>query len=187
MPDTADSLGLQEYQALRDTIRERGSVRLIVTVITFSAWAAAILTAAALFVIPLFGLIPLVVLAAGFEVIFAIHVGVERIGRYIQIHHEPHSAGARWERTAMQFVAPKGGSHALLPVLFIAAALLNLVLTALLSRDPEAMGFEVNNPDVLIYALVHILFLGRVIQATRYAATQRALDADQLSRLLGSR
>ena len=139
MSELAEQLRIEEYRALRATIRERGSVRFLVTVITFSAWAAGIIAVCSMFFMPLFSVVPLLVLAAGFEVVLAIHVGVERIGRYIQVHHEPASAGlARWEQTAMSASLLSGGINPLLPVPFMAATLVNFALSALLPLDAES-------------------------------------------------
>ena len=116
MSDTPDSLHFEEYRALRSTIRERGSLRVIVIVITFSAWAGALLAASALFTIPLFSLVPLTVLAAGFETVFALHVAVERIGRYIHAHYEPLSATtAGWEHADDGVRGLVGRSQSTLP------------------------------------------------------------------------
>jgi hypothetical protein len=38
--------------------------------------------------LPVASLIPLVVLAGGFEAIASLHLGVERIGRYVQVRFE---------------------------------------------------------------------------------------------------
>jgi hypothetical protein len=77
MPDLREL----EYTALRDTIRERGSLRMCAILIALLAWGAlaigllaAQLTAAAT-------MVPVVVLASGFEVSFFVHTGVERVGR----------------------------------------------------------------------------------------------------------
>jgi hypothetical protein len=144
MPETRESLHVEEFRALRATIRERGSLRLIVTLITFSAWAAAILTTSAFLPFTLFCLVPLTVLAAGFESTFALHTGVERIGRYIHVHHEiarsQHELPVdlpRWERTAGRFAGSSGGVRPLMPALFIAAGLLNLTLGLITGLDVE--------------------------------------------------
>src|SRR6185436_2594747 len=93
---------VEEYKALRATIRERGSVRTCVFVAGMAAWALVAL--AATFVsIPLMAVLPLLLLAATFEAVFALHVGVERIGRYLQVAHAD-----AWEQTAMAFGRPKG-------------------------------------------------------------------------------
>jgi hypothetical protein len=185
MPDSAEHLRLTEYRELRATIRERGSIRVIASVITFSVWAASILTVGAWIQQPIFALVPLVVLAAGFEIAFAIHTGVERVGRYLQVHHEPRSHGsAAWEQTAMRFTPSGRGTHPLLPALHIAAAVLNLTLAAMVSGDLEFPEDFRSQPDILIYAALHLAFIARVMMAARAAATQRAADLEQMRALL---
>src|SRR5689334_22610803 len=103
-------LGHEEYRALRATIRERGTLRHLTTVITFFVWAATMLWAALSLGAPTFVLVPLLVLAAGFEIGFSLHVGVERIGRYLQVRYERESATlVCWETTAMALRVPSGG------------------------------------------------------------------------------
>jgi hypothetical protein len=77
-----------EYIALRATIRERGTARVCIFAGGLAAWAAASIATAALASTPVAVLLPLLVLAAAFEAVFALHVGVERIGRYLQVFHE---------------------------------------------------------------------------------------------------
>jgi len=72
---------LAEYKSLRDTIRERGTTRAWLLLATFMAWAALAIASAALVALPIATLLPLLVLAVGFETGFALHTGVERIGR----------------------------------------------------------------------------------------------------------
>ena len=78
----------EEYRALRATIRERGTARVCIFAGGIVAWAAVTITTAAMASTPLATLLPLLVLAAAFEVVFALHIGVERIGRYLQVFHE---------------------------------------------------------------------------------------------------
>src|SRR6476646_4270699 len=95
---------LEEYKALRATIRQRGSVRTCVFVAGLAAWA--LVAVGVTFVsIPLITILPLVLLAGTFEAVFALHVGVERIGRYLQVFYDD-----RWEQTAMAFGAPLAGT-----------------------------------------------------------------------------
>ena len=77
-----------EYVALRATIRERGTARVCVFVGGIAAWVAATIATAALASTPVATLLPLLLLASTFEAVFALHVGVERIGRYLQVFHE---------------------------------------------------------------------------------------------------
>src|SRR5438270_3538 len=90
----------QEFAALRATIRERGTVRMMLLPVAFGLWAGAAIATTAAVALPIAALLPLLVLAAGFEAIYALHVNVERIGRYIQVFHEPDGG---WEHVAMQF------------------------------------------------------------------------------------
>ena len=73
---------LEEYRALRDTIRERGTARHWIVVVGFGLWAALTLAIVAFATLPVATLLPLLVLVVVFEVIFAIHTGVERVGRW---------------------------------------------------------------------------------------------------------
>src|SRR4051812_38040687 len=72
-----------EYTALRATIRERGTARVCIFAGGIVAWGAVATATAALASTPVSTLLPLVVLAAIFEAVFALHVGVERVGRYL--------------------------------------------------------------------------------------------------------
>src|SRR5712692_1617958 len=70
---------LEEYRALRDTIRERSTARVWVFLAGLVAWAALTVATAALAALPVATLLPLLILAAAFEAVFSLHVGVERI------------------------------------------------------------------------------------------------------------
>lgn len=187
VPDVRDSLRLEEYRALRATILQRGSLRVALTVITFSVWAVTVLIASARFELPFFSLIPLVVLVAGFEAVFNLHTGVERIGRYIQAHHEPASDGqARWEEAAAGFRGPSGGANALFPAVFIGATLLNLTLGSLFSLDETGAFSFGKMTELAPVALLHVGAILRVVFASRFAAGQRARDLEEYRRLLKS-
>ena len=185
MSDVHDSLRVEEYRALRATIQQRGSVRVIVAVITFSVWALTILLASTRFGLPFFSLVPLVVLLAGFEAVLALHVGVERIGRYIQAHHEPAAKGqARWEEAAMGFRGPGAGANPLFAAVFSGATLINLTLGILYGLDEmEPFSFG-NSGEWLPVALLHLVVIVRVVLASKFAATQRARDLEEFNRLL---
>jgi hypothetical protein len=61
----------EEYRELRATIRERGTARLFVMTITLVAWAGLALAIKALFFAPVLMLVPLLLLATGFELGYA--------------------------------------------------------------------------------------------------------------------
>lgn len=168
-----NSLAADEYRSLRATIRERGSLRFFVSAITFVAWAtlAVVGTPGSLVTV----LAPLVVLAGGFEVIFAIHVGVERIGRFIAVHHETLAqAPPAWERVAARLSphpAAATGIDPLLVSVFAVATLANLLNV----RWADLVGTESLFPWLLVLA-AHIGFLLHLVRARRFASEQRERD-----------
>src|ERR1043165_3191109 len=91
----------EEYRALRAAIAARGATRVWLFLAVMVAWAAATIATAALAALPVATLLPLLVLAAGFEAVFSVHTGVERVGRYLQVFYD---GGEReWERTIMAY------------------------------------------------------------------------------------
>jgi hypothetical protein len=166
-----------EYEALRATIRERGTRRVTLLVATIVAWAF-------LFTLtirgggPLTVLGGLMVLVAGFEAVYALHVGVERVGRYLQVFYEEAGHLPGWERTAMAFGrTPTGdGIDPLFSPVFAAGLLLNLV--------PLGLSTQPGQPIVLVAAvLAHAGFALRIVRARLYAASQRAKDLERFRRL----
>jgi hypothetical protein len=167
---------LEEYKALRATVRERGTARIWIFVSGVAMWAAATLATAALGAPPVATLIPLVVLAAAFEAVFALHVGVERIGRYLQAFYETESAGRAWEHTAMSFGAPKGaiGLDALFSLPFAIAAFVNLA---------PALIAGATTPEIVFVGGAHALFLLRLGVARNAAKKQRTIDLARFQQL----
>src|SRR4051794_4227030 len=166
---------LEEYSALRATIRERGTARVWVALAGLAIWAALTIATAALASLPVATLLPLLVLSAAFEIVFALHTGVERIGRYLQVVFEGDEGGG-WEHYAMEYGRQFGssGCDALFSPYFAAAAGFNFVPVLLAGPVP------------LEWALVgslHLLFLLRIIVARRPAASQRATDLERFRHL----
>ena len=140
-----------EYAALRATIRERGTVRMALVPFVFVGWAAVALATASMITafVSLSTLIPLMVLAAGFETLYALHITVERIGRYVQVFHA--ESGDRWEHVAMTFGGqlPRPGIDPLFARLFILATSINFF--------PAALGGE---PwEVVVIAVCHLALI----------------------------
>ena len=125
------------------------------------------------------GLVPLLVLAAGFEIVFATHVGVERIGRFVQARYEVAEGSLPgWEHAAMQ-VGPAAGHAGIDPLfsgLFTTATMITLIPIALLSLQDGPMIAGVFPLELTIYGLLHAVFIVRIITARRFAAGQRARD-----------
>ena len=162
--------GLEEYTALRATITQRGTVRTCVFVLGLAAWGMVSL-AATFISIPLVTVLPLILLAGTFEAVFALHVGAERIGRYLQVFHED-----RWEQTAMAFGAPLAGtgSDPLFAVLFGLAAITNFV--PVLLAQPVRI-------ELAIIGGAHGLFIVRLIVARQVAGRQRAADLERFRQI----
>jgi hypothetical protein len=168
---------LEEYRALRDTIRERGTARLWIVLAGLALWTALTTTVAVLSTPPVLSLVTLLLLVTVFEVVFSIHTAVERIGRYVQVFLEDDGSSARWEHTAMGFgsgrrktAAGGGPMDALFSPLFMVAAVLNLVPVIIAAPVPV---------EWLVIGVVHLLFVVRIAAARRAAASQRQADLER--------
>ena len=142
---------------------------MILVPIVFIGWAATAIATAAVITVALSTLVPLMVLAAGFQAIFALHVNVERIGRYLQAYHE--RAGDGWEAVAMAFRAT--GPDPLFGRLFVLATAVNFI--------PAALGGE---PwEIATVATLHLAFIYHARTATGFAQKQRGEDLQQFERI----
>jgi hypothetical protein len=165
-----------EYGELRATIRERGTARVYIFAGGFAAWGALTVATAALASTPLATLLPLLVLAAVFEAVFSLHVGVERVGRYLCVFHEAGEGDARWEHTAMAFGRPPGAARidALFSIPFGLAAVFNV---------SPALIVDPTRPELIFIGGAHALFVLRLLVAREAARRQRAVDLDRLQAL----
>jgi hypothetical protein len=158
-----------EFTALRATIASRGTARMVLVPIVVLGWASLAIVVVLLGDLPVAALPPLAVLVAGFEAINALHVGVERIGRYLQVFYEGTPESPSWETIAMA-AAPhvrSSGVDPLFTVVFAATTILNMT-TALV---PEPTPLE-----TLVIGGLHAAFLVRLARARQVASTQRARD-----------
>ncbi len=167
---------IEEYRALRDTIRERSTTRVWIALVGLTAWAALTVTSGALAELPIATLLPLLVLALTFEIVFALHTGVERVGRYLQVFFEDEAADRGWEHQAMAFGRqfPGSGPDPLFSTCFWAAVVLNLIPAAI--ARPAAIEWAVVGAG-------HAIVAARILVARRRAGGQRALDQDRFKRL----
>ena len=161
-----------EYSAMRATIRERGTARMVLVPFIFIGWAATAIATAAVITVALSTLVPLIILAAGFEAVFALHVNVERIGRYLQVFHESDDG---WEHVAMRFGQqfPGTGPDPLFSRHFLLATSVNFL--------PAALGGE--KLELVLIGVLHVVFINRIRIARAYAATQRARDLERFEAL----
>ncbi len=171
----------EEFRELRATIRERGTARICLFAGGIAAWTAATIATTALASTPLATLLPLLLLASVFEAIFALHIGVERIGRYIQVFYETDAADdvpsqRQWEHTAMAFGRPAGAAtiDALFTVPFLLAAIFNIA---------PAMLLNPIQAELIFVGGAHALFVLRVVVARLAAAKQRGIDLARFKQL----
>jgi len=169
---------IEEYRALRDTIRERSTARLWIALTGVSAWAALMLATATFIELPVATLVPLLVLALTFEIVSGIHTAVERVGRYVHVFLEAPSNDRGWEHQVMEYGRrfAGGGTDPLFCSTFWAAAVLNLLPAAIVTPSPGALEWTV-------VGSAHAGFAVRVLNARRRAARQRALDLERFTQL----
>jgi hypothetical protein len=176
MSDWQRELAREEFASLRATIRERGSLRVTLFLVSIIAWGAGVV-ATAILALPIASLLPLLVLAAGLEVVAALHIGVERIGRYLDARFDASGAGTAWEATAMAWGQrfPGTGTDPLFTVVFVLAVLLNYIPVALSAVLPELVAL----------ALPHGFLVWRIMHLRAGARQQRAKDLARFRELLG--
>jgi hypothetical protein len=176
-PNMTTRLAETEFAVLRQTIASRGTTRMVLLPVTVLGWAALTVVLLLFAELPVASLLSLAVLVAGFEAIHALHVGVERIGRYLQVCYEAEPDGPRWETTAMAVgpALPGGGIDPLFSVVFIGAAVINLIPPAL----PRPTLLEAT-----AVVLPHAVFIFRVLRARGAAARQRAVELESFKALL---
>ena len=170
-----------EYNALRATIRERGTTRVWIVLAGTVGWASVALATLAVAAPPLLTLLPLLVLATTFEVTFALHTGVERVGRYIQVFFEEPGGMTGWEHRIMEF-GRSGKRRLSTDPLFARSFLLGVVLNlvAALAAGPIAIEWAV-------LGIAHALLAVRILVARREAAGQRAADLARFKEIKESR
>jgi hypothetical protein len=165
---------LEEYRALRATIRERGTARVWIFIVGLVAWASLTVATAALATLPVATLLPLLVLAAAFEAVLSVHTGVERVGRYLQVFFEGEDPG--WEHRVMAYgrMFPGGGSDPVFTGYFLTAAVFNFVPVLLAGAVPI---------EYTVVGTIHVLFMGRLLLARRHAGQQRKADLDRFQQI----
>jgi hypothetical protein len=145
------------------------------------AWAAIALVVLMFSEAPLAVLFPLAGLVGGFEAIHALHVGVERIGRYLQVYYEHPVAGPRWETTVIAVgpALPGGGIDPLFSLVFACAAFLNIVpaLGILVIRGATVLSAPTRT-ELGVVGVLHLAFVIRVARARGAAARQRAVELE---------
>jgi hypothetical protein len=171
------SLRTAEFAALRRTIAGRGTARMVIMPVTCAVWAGLAIVLFLFGQLPITSLLPLAVLIGGFEAIHALHVGSERIGRYLQVHYEAAADGPQWETAAMTVgpALPGGGVDPLFSVVFVGATAVNFLTTL----EPVPPWEE-----LAILTACHAGFVFRVLRARLAASRQRAVELESFRALL---
>ncbi len=175
-----DPLSVAEYRALRATIQARGGLRLALSIAGLAAWAAILVAVLVWLSNPIAGSIPLVLLVATFEVNRMFHVGVERIGRFLQVFYENRADGAidtpAWETTAMRWgpSLPGAGGHPLLLPIFLLATLINFLAVVLPGPLPLELG---------VMAVPHLAFVAWMVWADWGMRRQRLQEIKRFQQL----
>lgn len=161
-----------EYKTLRETIRERGTLRMCAILIGLAVWGALALTLQINDLAGAATMVPFVILAGTFELNLFIHTSVERIGRYLQVFHERDGG---WEHVAMAFGQqfPGSGPDPLFGRMFVIAVSVNYL--------PVVLGGETT--EMVVLAVLHLILIGRIRYARGVAAKQRALDLERFETL----
>jgi hypothetical protein len=165
------SLPESEFRSLRQTIALRGTVRMALLPFTMVGWALLAVLLLLFGEFPAAVLFPLAILVGGYEAIHALHVGAERIGRYLQVYYEDAADAPRWETTAMAVgpALPGGGIDPLFSVVFISTTLANLI---------PAFTPAPTRPELAVLLPLHIAFIVRIVRARGAAARQRAVELE---------
>ena len=171
LPDT-------EYAVLRQTIASRGTARMVLFPVTIIAWASLALIVLTFAEAPVASLFPLAVLAGGFEAIHALHAGVERIGRYLQVYYENLETGPQWETIAMKVgpALPGGGIDPLFTLVFASATFVNVVPALALQAQPTAI-------ELGVIGVLHVALVIRIVRARGAAARQRAVELESFRQI----
>ena len=165
---------LREYEALRETIRQRGTIRMALVPAIFIGWAATAVATGAVITVAVSTLVPLLILVAGFEAIFALHMNVERIGRYLQVFHEQ---GGGWENVAAAYGQRFPGSglpDPLFAQIFVCAISVNFL--------PVVLGYEYA-VELAIVLVPHLIAVYRVRMGRGASARQRTEDLERFTTL----
>jgi hypothetical protein len=180
VPDSPN-IELEEYRQLRATVRQRGSLRVVLFVVTMGTWAVVAGLVGTFISLPLASLLPLIVLVSGFEAVHQLHVAVERIGRYLYVRYESGMERPMWETAIAAFAAGHRPStrpaDAIFSLVFIAAVAVTFLISVMGATLPEMAGI----------GAIHALAIVRIISARIAAKRQRAEDQKRFEEINGDR
>ena len=180
-----DELLKCEFAVLRETIRTRGTARPLAVLAGLIGWAALLATVLIWLPYPMASVLPILVLLTVFEVARTIHLGVERIGRYLQVFYEEGAGGSAptappaWEHVAMRFgpSLPGAGGHPLFQPIFLLATAVNFL--AVLLPGPLLV-------ELTTLAIPHLALIAWILYSDRGMRRQRATELARFRELRDS-
>jgi hypothetical protein len=175
-----DAIQLEEFRALRASVRERAIARVLLLAMTWLGWAA--LATAIMLVVPapLLLTVPLVVLLAAFEVNLATVRAAERVSHYLRVVFEERRAVSGWETASADLASRYPGSVGDPLFLWVFVAVLCANYVCVVIAIPETADPARAREDSLDLALVTALHLALVL---RFVLARRALRAGRTREL----
>jgi hypothetical protein len=167
-----------EYDSLRAAIRIRQALAPALLVLVVLGWATLTLWVFTTDVVSAATLVPLMVLAAGFEVLHALQITANGLAHYVQVaFEEPATATSpQWETTTLSYGQRFGpiGSNTLFSVLFGLVTAVNFLPAAISGTAEELVGI----------GIAHAVFVLRIVIASRRAARRQREDLERFRSLL---
>ena len=179
-----DAIQLEEFRALRATIRDRAIARVILLAISWVGWAA--IATAIMLVLPATPLLalPLVVVLAAFEVNLGTVRATERICDYLRVVFEERRAVPGWETATADLAGrrPATAGDALFFWIFVAVLCANYLCVVVAvgeTADPSARVRE-DSLDLAVATVLHGAVLLRFVLARRGLVSGRAGELERL-------
>ena len=180
---TPDPILLEEFRALRATIRERTTARVQLVVLVWVAWAALALAIMLVVPAPLLLLVPLALLLAGFEANLRVVRGTDVMAAYLRVTFEEDRGVPAWE-TASARLDRRGRATRDDPLfiwIFVALVAASYLCVVLASGETAEASAR-NRQDVVDLALVTASHVGvaiRFVVARRWLQAVRRADGDR--------
>src|SRR5215203_215071 len=179
-----DAIQLEEFRALRATIRDRAIARVILLAISWVGWAA--IATAIMLVLPATPLLalPLVLVLAAFEVNLVAVRATDRVCDYLRVVFEERRAVPGWE-TASADLARRHPAATADPLFFwisvavLCANYLCVVVAVGETADPSARVRE-DSLDLAVATVLHGAVLLRFVLARRGLVSGGAGELERL-------
>ena len=179
-----DAIQIEEFRALRATIRDRAIARVILLAISWVGWAA--IATAIMLVLPATPLLalPLVLVLAAFEVNLVAVRATDRICDYLRVVFEERRAVPGWETASADLAGrhPAATADPLFFWIFVAVLCANYLCVVVAvgeTADPSARVRE-DSLDLAVATVLHGAVLLRFVLARRGLVSGRAGELERL-------